>query len=372
MSLQRLALAWLHPELGRLPAPPFALGDARLRTPGLLQAWNGAALRALTSERETRPGELVLWPLGSGEEVASALRRVRAEGRGSAFAPIPYFTGEDAGGERSTRLLQLYRGLLPGDSYPKRVRDDLRELVRRLHPSRALLFRALEHFALAGIELGAPPLALDPAPESAPTRAAIVAIEGIDGAGKSSHLAALGEHLAALGRRVERLKIFRHGVFHRTVTDLVRACHGERELHLWRLERLFKLGDSLKYFHAAVEPALGRADVLLFDRYVSTHVAAATGRLFDDAGARELLAVYPRAERVYLLDLPVEEALARLGTRGERTIDENRFMLERYRRRLLVQARQEGFVVLDARRPFAVNQTEMRADLARFLAGRRA
>lgn len=372
MSAQWLALAWLHPELGRLPVPPFELELACSQAPGGLLAWEGGMTRALRSEREARTGELLLLPLHSGGEVASALRRWHAGGVGARFAPIPFFTGADNLGERATRLLPSYRGLLPGDVYPDAVRDGLRELVRVLHPSRALLFRALEHFALAGVELGAPPSTQDSGPEPARTRAAIVAIEGIDGAGKSSHLAALGEHVATLGLRVERLKIFRHGVFHRTVTDLVRACHGERELHLWRLERLFKVGDSLKCFHALVEPALARADVALFDRYVSTHLAAATGRLFDDVGARALLSVYPRAERVYLLDLPVEDALARLGARAERTIDENRFMLERYRRRLLVQARQEGFVVLDARRPFAENQATMRADLARFLAGRPA
>jgi thymidylate kinase len=92
--------------------------------------------------------------------------------------------------------------------------------------------------------------------------------------------------------------------------------------------------------------------------------------LFDDAGAREILSVFPRPDRVYLLDIPVEVALARLGHRSERTIDENRWMLECFRRRLLIQARREGFVVLDARRPFEENQAAIRADFAHLEKGR--
>jgi dTMP kinase len=117
-----------------------------------------------------------------------------------------------------------------------------------------------------------------------------------------------------------------------------------------------------------VAPALPGLDVALFDRYVHTHLAAATGRLHHEAWTRALLSICPRPDRVYLLDLPAEDALERIGSRDERTIDENAFMLDRYRRRLAALAEREGFVVLDARRSYAENQAAMRSDLDALLA----
>jgi dTMP kinase len=197
----------------------------------------------------------------------------------------------------------------------------------------------------------------------------LLAICGIDGAGKSSHLAALAEHLTSRGLRVGRFKLFRHGLFHATVTDLARRTRGGRRLCLWRTERLIKVYDSLKYFASTVEPELANYDVVLFDRYSYTHEAAALGRLWHLAGLEPLLERFPRPDRVWLLDLPAERAVERLGERGERTIDEHLFMLDRFRRRLLVAAEREGFSVLDARLDFAVNQARLRAECEALLFG---
>jgi thymidylate kinase len=103
-------------------------------------------------------------------------------------------------------------------------------------------------------------------PDTSTKRAIVVAIEGIDGSGKSSHVASFGEYLSSKANRFDRLKMFRHGVFHRTVTDLVRACRDGDQLHLWRLERLFKVCDSLKYYYSVAAHSLATADIVVFDR----------------------------------------------------------------------------------------------------------
>jgi dTMP kinase len=361
-----LALTWLHPELRGLSATPLELAESHPGAATLLV--RGAEVRAFPLAPRPDPGGIWLLPLRTPADPARALASVaRDELAFRAAPPIPFFAGGSAPGERTTRLAPCWRGLLPGDAYPESVRGPARELVRALFPDRALLFRTLEHYALAGIDLAAQSERWREPPASS-SRARVVAIEGIDGSGKSTHVAALREHLERRGLACQQLKIFRHGIFHDTVTELARRCAGERDLHLWRLERMIKAGDSLRYFHSEVAPALERCDVALFDRYVFTHDAAATGRLHHDPFTRELLSVYPAPERVYLLDLPAEAALTRIGTRNARTIDENPFMLERYRRRLLVLAERQGFVVLDARRAFDENQAAMRADLDRVLA----
>jgi dTMP kinase len=360
-----LALTWLHPELGALGASPFELAQRCPSAPTLFA--RAGSVEALPLAPCDMTDGTWLLPVHDPQRLGELLAVVRglAAQRAGAPLPLPFFAGP-AQGEGTTRLLPVYRGLLPGDGYDARLRAATRELVRLSCPARALLFRALEHYALAGIEFAPPP----PAPAPSP-RALVVAIEGIDGAGKSSHVAALAEHARASGLAPRALKVFRHGLFHRTVTDLVRACHGERALHLWRLERLIKVADSLKFWHAEVETALAGCELALFDRYVSTHLAAATGRLHADPGVRALLACYPDPARVYLLDLDVPTALARLGARAERTLDENATMLERYRRALLAQARRGGWTVLDARAPFEANQAFLRADLAALVGERR-
>jgi dTMP kinase len=362
-----LALTWLHPELHALPATPLELAERHPGAATLLVRRED--VRALPLAPRPAPDGIWLLPLRTPADPARALASVAGhEAAFRAAPPIPFFAGGSVTGERTTRLAPCWRGLLPGDPYPESVRDPARELVRTLFPGRALLFRTLEHYALAGIDLAA---RREQCSEPTASGARVVVIEGIDGAGKSTHIAALREHLQRSGLACGQLKIFRHGVFHDTVTELARRCAGERDLHLWALERMIKAGDSLKYFHSEVAPALERCDVALFDRYVTTHDAAATGRLHHDPFTRELLSVYPAPDRVYLLDLPAEAALERLGTRDARTIDENPFMLERYRRRLLALAERQDFVVLDARRAFGENQAAIRADLDRVLAAGR-
>src|SRR5262249_44041541 len=191
--------------------------------------------------------------------------------------------------------------------------------------------------ALAGRALAGPP----PAAVAPPRRAKVFAIEGIDGAGKSAHAEALAGWLAARGLDVRTRRIFRRGVFHDTVTELTRRCLGDRCLHLWRLQRLVKAADSLKLLAGSPAEDLRAADVVLFDRYVPTHWADGPARLHHDPFTRELLAAFPRPQLAWLLDLPEDAALARIGQRGPRTVDEHPWMLWRWRERLLRWAAEE-------------------------------
>ena len=357
-------LAWLHPELAALEAPP----------------WELAAPQADGAPAEVAAGgrSLHLLPLAGGAGAERAAARLRAGPAGGSPAPIPFFMAlERAGDGASTRLSESWRGLLPGDRYTPATRAALHELIGRLHPARLALFRALEHFALAGFDLEAEARAgrfAEPSSTAPPARGArcarprVVVVEGIDGAGKSTHVAALGAHLARRGVAAAAFKIFRHGVFHDTITDVTRRTAGERSLHLWRLQRMVKAYDSAKLLRSELAGRLAGLRVALFDRYLSTHLAAGTGGLHHDPYTLEILAGYPPADRTYLLDLGAGEALARILARGPLTVDENPYMLDRYRRRLLALARRGPFVVLDGTRPFEENQAAMQADLDLLLA----
>ena len=82
---------------------------------------------------------------------------------------------------------------------------------------------------------------------------------------------------------------------------------------------------------------------------------------------RELLSPFPRADRIYLLDVPTDEAIRRIGTRKERTVDENEYMLSRYRHALLDLADRFGFKVLDALAPFEENKQSLLEDAQRLI-----
>ncbi len=312
-----------------------------------------------------------------------ALERIRPEPgsfREKGIFPVFFTASRPGDGAVETRLLPSWRGLLPGDRYPAEVREKTRELFRLLQPARFPLFLLFENYALAGVDLhgeaeagrftsGSGSFFLTGRGGKARSRPRpwILAVCGIDGSGKSSHLAALRDYLEERGLKARVHKIYRHGVFHDTVTDLTRLCAGGKNLHLWRIQRLAKLMDSVKYLVSTVEPGMEEQDVLLFDRYLPTHFAAGTGRFHHDPYAREILSSFPRAHKVFLLDLPAEEAVKRLDAREERTVDENPYMLSRFREGLLDLARAGGDTILDARAPFEENQEAIRRETAALL-----
>ncbi len=333
--------------------------------------------RVEDAHRGGQGDEVFLLPLRVDDELEQRLRshlsRIsKNPGPFREAGLVPFFVTEDEPATTrtteeapETRLLPSWWGILPGDHYPPGIREAFRELVRVLQPAAAMRFRAFESYALAGVDLHARALAdrrpLDePDARSGPL---VLAICGIDGSGKSSHVEALREHVEARGLSCAVHKIYRHGVFHDTVTDLTRRCAGDKNLHLWRIQRIVKAFDSLKYFHRVLAPDLERHDVILLDRYVYTHFAAGAGRYHHDPYTRELLSGLPRPDRVFLLDLPADVAWRRIEARGEKTVDENPYMLDRYRQGLLDLADRHGWPVLSSLDPFDENASAIRADV---------
>lgn len=321
---------------------------------------------------EPMPGVRVLplRPEDAEAEIACALEREDLR------SIVPIWLTLSRGDDVTTRLGDGFWGLLPGDHLPGRILSKQRELMRRCRPSAYLWYRALEGQALAGFDpledlLYGRRRECDVLRREARDHGAvIIGIDGIDGAGKSSQIDELRTHLESLGLDVGVHKIYRHGVFHETVTDMTRSCAGRRNLHLWRLQRHIKLFDSLKYYYEHVLESLERNDVLIFDRYIQTHLAAGLGRYGYDPYAREMLAVYPAADRVFVLDLPEDIALRRLAQRESLTVDENPYMLGRFRAALLEQVNASDVIRLDARRPIEHNGARIREEVMVILESR--
>ncbi|HET8948690.1 MAG TPA: molybdopterin-guanine dinucleotide biosynthesis protein MobB, partial [Candidatus Polarisedimenticolia bacterium] len=179
----------------------------------------------------------------------------------------------------------------------------------------------------------------------------VIAITGIDGAGKSTHVQELASRLAAAGYRVATLKMYRHGAFLDLADELSGRTRAGAPLSALRLSRLVKLVDSLRVFRAGFAAALEQADVVLMDRYVETHLAAAKSQLGWDVAEHPLMRFPPPALQFWLL-LDAAAALKRLEQRGDDlTADEHPAGLTGYLRVFRELAVTSRDVVLDAGAP---------------------
>jgi dTMP kinase len=173
-------------------------------------------------------------------------------------------------------------------------------------------------------------------------RGLFLVFEGVDGAGKSSQLARLAERIEALGRRVVRLAEPTHGPEGEEIRR--RAREGPPLAPSEELE-LF-LADRRRNVFESVRPALDRGDVVLQDRYLYSTAAYQSARPELGLTPRQVLELHaewaPRPDLVLLLDLPVEQGLARAAGRGARDAFEERALQEAVRRNFLALAEEEA------------------------------
>ena len=191
--------------------------------------------------------------------------------------------------------------------------------------------------------------------------ARVIAVTGIDGSGKSTHVSELTRRLSAAGHRVAGLKMYRHGAFLDLANELSARTRAGAPLSAMRISRLVKLVDSLRVYFECFTRALEQADVVVMDRYVETHIAAARSQLGWDVEEHPLLPFPPPLMEFWLL-LDPAVALGRLKERGDQlTADEHAAGLTGYEQVFRELAVNERDVVLDARAPKEVNAATVAA-----------
>lgn len=230
----------------------------------------------------------------------------------------------------------------------------------RLSTRRELCDTWVRHWSARGLplEVRAALLGLDPTLEAA-LRTPLarrrldgpvaVAITGVDGSGKSTQVAALADSLAARGLRARVIKLYRQGAFLALANELSGRSLGGAALDVFRASRVVKLVDSLRVWRDEVLPSIADRDVIIFDRYLETHEAAAASQLTWDVADHPALAVFPAVDAEFLLRLDADAALSRIGQRGEaRSADEHATGLLGYATCFDRIAARDGFTVLDA------------------------
>lgn len=141
-------------------------------------------------------------------------------------------------------------------------------------------------------------------------RGALIVLEGIDGAGKSTQHARLARRLEAEGYGVVASREPTDGPHGRRIREIARA--GRQAVSAEEEVRLF-LDDRREHVERVIAPALSAGQVVLLDRYYLSTIAY-QGALGIDTGfiqqANESFA--PPPDLALLLMLPVAEALARI------------------------------------------------------------
>lgn len=174
-----------------------------------------------------------------------------------------------------------------------------------------------------------------------------IVIEGIDGTGKSTQAKRLAEYFTAMGRTV---------MLSREPTDgpwgtLLRSSANTGRLSpKEELETFLK--DRQQHVEEKIAPALAAGHVVILDRYYFSTMAYQGARGFDSRKIREDNEAFaPVPDRLLILDLDVDAALSRIGSRGDTANEfEQRGNLERCRA-IFLSLRDEPFArLIDANR----------------------
>jgi dTMP kinase len=155
----------------------------------------------------------------------------------------------------------------------------------------------------------------------------LVAIEGLDGAGKRTLVGGLAEALRAGGARVARAAFPRYDadVYGALVADALHGRLGDAGDSVYAMAVLFGL--DRRAAADQLRTVLGEVDLLLVDRYLASNAAYGAARL-GQAGDGEFVAWVralelerfgiPAPERQLLLRVPREVAAARAAQRESR------------------------------------------------------
>ncbi|MES3020405.1 MAG: dTMP kinase [Pseudomonadota bacterium] len=153
---------------------------------------------------------------------------------------------------------------------------------------------------------------------SKPARGRFISFEGIDGAGKSTHIAYVAELLAARGKTVVSSREPGGTELGEKLRDLL--LH--QKMHL-ETEALLMFASRREHIAQVIEPALARGDWVISDRFTDASFAYQGGGRGLDRAKMEVLEswVHPalQPDLTLLFDVPLEVARARLD--ATRTLD---------------------------------------------------
>jgi len=144
-------------------------------------------------------------------------------------------------------------------------------------------------------------------------RGLLIVVEGIDGTGKSSQVKMLADALRSRGEEVLQDREPSDGPFGKTLRASMTEGRfsPDEELELFHQDRKQHVDDIIL-------PALERGAHVVLDRYYFSTMAYQGANGFDVAELRATNEAFaPAPDLLFILDLNVDQALERIGTRGD-------------------------------------------------------
>lgn len=172
----------------------------------------------------------------------------------------------------------------------------------------------------------------------------LIAIEGIDGSGKTTIAREIVKFLKKEGYDPVLLKEPSDSVYGEKIRSSKERLPPEEELRLFLLDREIDVRER-------IIPALERGKIVVMDRYYYSNIAYQSARGIEFERIRELNEkIAPKPDLVLILDVSPELALSRIRASRELTVFENKEELEKVRKNFLRLA-DEKAIVLNAEKP---------------------
>lgn len=173
----------------------------------------------------------------------------------------------------------------------------------------------------------------------------LIVLEGIDGTGKSTQAQLLAQHYRSLGRTVTLSREPTDGPWGKKVRESAQTGRLSPQDELQ-----YFLNDRQQHLTETILPALANNHIVILDRYYFSTMAYQGARGFDPNEIRRQNETFaPVPDLLLILDIDIETALQRIGSRGDTANQfEQRAALTRCRQIFLTLANEPFAAIIPA------------------------
>ena len=191
-------------------------------------------------------------------------------------------------------------------------------------------------------------------------RGFLIVIEGIDGAGKTTHARKLVRWLRKKGIRARYTFEPTRGAIGRILEKMA----SKRKVDV-RVEALLFAADRIDHLNKIIRPLLEKGFIIISDRYVHSSIAYQSITVGDQGWVEELNKFAEKPDLVILLDVDPETGLKRIKRKRARF--ERIEILKKVREKYLELAEREGFKVINANRGVEEVFEDVKSSVEKFL-----
>lgn len=175
-------------------------------------------------------------------------------------------------------------------------------------------------------------------------RGFLIAFEGIDGSGTSTHSRLLYEFLVQQGFSVILTREPTKGAVGRLIKD---ALQNKFQIKQPEVFALLFAADRIQHVKEVIEPALKQGQIIITTRYIESTLAyqSTQGLTREWIKAINKDIIWP--DVTFILDINPKDAMSRLNLREKLESFENREFLSKVRDNFLERAKEKGYAVID-------------------------